>query len=159
MEAIRKLRLQLQTGDASGASTDGDVFLGFGGREFSLDTTDDDFGTESSREYIFGDDANVRFDEYNDPRHPQLFLEKAMEQPVYIRFGPKGSEDNWLLRRAEVYVSDHIVPIWDSAGILGISPLGLWMGARRGERLDLPRHVDTAVIAQAQQVNVAVHLR
>ena len=43
MPQINSIQLHLQTGDLSGAGTDGDVYLGVCGREFSIDTTSDDF--------------------------------------------------------------------------------------------------------------------
>lgn len=54
MAPIETLRFNLQTANASGAGTDGDIYLGICGREFKVDSTEDDFEQESSRTYRFG---------------------------------------------------------------------------------------------------------
>ena len=56
MPQITSIHLTLITGNASGAGTDGDVYLGICGREFFVDTTANDFERGASREYIFGDE-------------------------------------------------------------------------------------------------------
>src|SRR3954469_4107763 len=86
MANITTIQFALQTADVAGAGTDGDVYLGFCGREFSVDTSADDFERDSSRTYPFGEGANVQHAGQNDPRLPQLRTENIDRFPVYVRF-------------------------------------------------------------------------
>jgi hypothetical protein len=99
---------QIITGDVDGAGTDGRVYLGIGGREFRLDSQEDDYERLSWREYVLGagplrtnrspTQTRVRNWENNDPtlRFP-LDTNSLRRAPVYIRFEPQGANDNWNL--------------------------------------------------------------
>lgn len=100
MPQITKIEFHLETGDLSGAGTDGDVYLGICGREFSIDSTKDDFERNSGRTYVLGDEADIRNAEFNDPRKQRLFTENVPNFPVYVRFQPQGRGDNWHVVRA-----------------------------------------------------------
>ena len=110
MPQIETIALNLQTGDISGAGTDGDVYLGVCGREFSIDTTRDDFERGSSREYVLGDSSNVNNAAVNDPRKQRLFVENVDNFPVYVRFQPQTRSDNWQLQRATLWFNGRLFP-------------------------------------------------
>jgi len=141
MTALTTIQLVLQTADDSGAGTDGDVFLGLAGREFTIDTTADDFERGDARTYRLGDGANVRNAAVNDPRSPALQVESIDRFPAYVRFQPQNRSDNWHLTRASVTVNGGLFPMWDTAEHL--SPrVGLWLGVRSGLVAHLLRHTD-----------------
>jgi hypothetical protein len=100
MPQISKIALTINTGDVQGAGTDGDVYLGVCGREFRVDTGSEDFQRGSSKEYIFGDDANVLRPELNDPRDHLLFVENLARFPIYLRFQPTNRADHWFMQDA-----------------------------------------------------------
>jgi hypothetical protein len=98
--------LAIKIGDRiSPPGTDGSVFLGLGGREFRLDTLEDDFETASDRVYILGLGANINNPVVNDPRSPQLDTQFLNQTPVYIRFAQRDGRDHWNLARARVTVN------------------------------------------------------
>ena len=130
MAAITRIDVRLFTANRSGAGTDGDVYVGVGGREFSLDSESDDFEQNDNRTYTFGNGANVRFQESNDPRSPyQLLTEDLNRFPAYIRFAPKDRDDNWDLESVTVTVNP-------GAGQVQYQALGgsnhLWLGVHSG---------------------------
>jgi hypothetical protein len=132
MPQINSIQLHLQTGDLSGAGTDGDVYLGLCGREFSIDTTSDDFERGSGRSYVLGENADIRNADVNDPRKQGLFTENVARFPVYIRFEPQTRGDNWLLQRADVRFNDSLHIDWDTAPFIPIGSEGIWLGVRSG---------------------------
>lgn len=143
MPRVDTIRINIQTGNLSGAGTDGDVYVGVCGREFSLDTTRDDFERGSSREYVLGAGANVNNASVNDPRKQILLVENVDSAPVYIRFQPRNRSDNWQLQRADVRFNDAFFPVWDSVAIVVNKPdEGIWLGTRSGLVVHLPRHSD-----------------
>lgn len=141
MTALTSLQLTLQTGDLSGAGTDGDVYLGFAGREFSIDTSADDFERNSARTYRFGEGATVLNASVNDPREPAFEVENAARFPTYVRFQPQSRTDNWLLARATVTVNGGLFPMWDTAEHFS-QRRGLWLGVRSGLVVHLLLHED-----------------
>jgi hypothetical protein len=133
MAQINSIQLHIQTGNLSGAGTDGDVYLGLGGREFSVDTTSNDFERGAARVYILGDGANIQNAAVNDPRNPQLFTERVANFPVYIRFQPQSRSDNWQLQRADVRFNDSLHIDWDTVNLVENDPQkGIWLGVRSG---------------------------
>jgi len=72
MASIKKISININTASDSGAGTDGDVYIGFCGREFFCDTTADDFERGSSRTYVFGEGSTVLNASLNDPRSPNF---------------------------------------------------------------------------------------
>ena len=132
MAAITTMTVRLATGNRSGAGTDGDIYVGICGRELSLDSQADDFEPGSNREYIFGQNSNIRFATENDPRSPQLDTADLDKFPVYLRFEPDDSEDKWNLEEVNVTVNP------DSASsaryrAMGGAALNLWMGKDFGK--------------------------
>jgi hypothetical protein len=141
MTRIRSIHVHVNTGNLSGAGTDGDVYLGIAGREFYVDSTADDFERGSARTYIFGEGANVINPPPNDPREHVLHIESVDRFPVYLRFQPRSRSDNWHIQRAQVSFNDAFFPRWDSAAIVPIRS-GIWLGVRSGLVLHIPRHND-----------------
>jgi hypothetical protein len=130
MAAITRIDIRLKTGNRSSAGTDGDVYLGIGGREFSLDSEVDDFEQNSDRTYTFGAGANVNFASVNSPSSPyQLHTENLDHLPVYIRFAPKDREDNWNIESV-------IANVNPGPGQVQYQALGgsdnLWLGIHSG---------------------------
>jgi hypothetical protein len=136
---IQSIHLNVQTEDIEDAGTDGDVYLGICGREFYIDSSADDFERKSSREYILGDGANVKYRSDNDPRSPQLSFENVERFPVYIRFQPRSRTDRWRLQRAQVSFNERFFPRWDTAGFFPITG-GIWLGIRAGVHVHIPKH-------------------
>ena len=132
MPQITRIELHLETGEQSGAGTDGDVYLGLCGREFYIDSSKDDFERGASRTYIFGDsnsDRNVQHPDLNDPNSHYLETENLEKFPVYIRFQPHAGNpraDRWQLERADVYLNGSDVYDWTTFGI--IRGVGIWLG-------------------------------
>ncbi len=125
---VRQIRLHIWTGDLPGAETDGDVFLGLGGREFFVDSADNDFERGTDKVYVFGEGANVRRPAENDPRR-QLPLDprELTKFPIYLRLA--GGSD-WNVQRVDLQV---IGPEIGTAnfGRLASGP-SLWLGAKKG---------------------------
>ncbi len=138
MAAITTLSINIQTGTDSGADTDGDVYVGLGGREFYLDTSADDFERGSSRTYVLGQDSNVLEKAFNDPRKPQLREEDLDLFPVYIRFVGRARGDNWRLKGGSITINNILFPRYQ------IPPAfeGIWMGTRASSVFFIPKHID-----------------
>lgn len=144
MPEVQSIHLNLQTGRMDGAGTDGNVYLGVCGREFYVDTTSDDFERGSTRNYIFGDGANVINKPPNDPRSQRLLTENVVRFPVYIRFQPESGSDNWNLQRAVVTFNGDLFPQWDTASFVR-SDNGIWLGTRSGLYVHIPMHQDVVI--------------
>jgi hypothetical protein len=114
MPQIESIQANIETLDIDGASTDGDVYLGVAGREFHLDTKENDFQAGSSRKYVLGDGGNVLNAATNDPRKQFLLTENVDSFPVYLRFNPESRSDNWNLERAVVTFNNQLLPQWDT---------------------------------------------
>lgn len=145
MTKVTGILCQIITGDVDGAGTDGRVYLGIGGREFRLDSREDDYERGSWREYILGTapletdlsppQIRVRHSEDNDPtlRLP-LDANTLARTPVYIRFEPHGAYDNWNLFFAatRVYADQFVVGYAPPEGFHD-----LWLGEAMGKVLYL----------------------
>jgi hypothetical protein len=145
MAKVTGILCQIITGDVDGAGTDGRVYLGIGGREFRVDSREDDYERGSWREYILGtvpletnpspQQIRVRNWENNDPtlRFP-LDTDNLPRTPVYIRFEPQGAGDNWNLFFAAALV-------YADRFFVGYSPPedfnDLWLGQAMGKVLHL----------------------
>ena len=99
-----------------GAGTDGNPYIGIGGREFRIDSEKDDFEVNTDRTFISGQTpAAIPGDVklfplnapvYNDPRSPvQLYTENLYKYPVYLRFDPSNDDDMWGLEYVSVRVN------------------------------------------------------
>jgi hypothetical protein len=127
MAFLNKIRVTITTGRDAGAGTDGSVYLGLAGREFRCDTSADDFERGSTRDYVFGDGANVQRPGDNDPRKPPLRVEDPDIFQAYIRFA-QGGNSPWLLEEAAVYIDDETAPRYET----DISNNPIWLGDASG---------------------------
>jgi hypothetical protein len=145
MSRITSILCQVITGRVSGAGTDGNVYLGLGGREFLLDSTADDHERGNERDYIMGGAPfeseleppliRVRNKDKNDPREGfPLDTVDLNRAPVYIRFEPEGPNDNWNLSFAAalVYAGSFVVGYTPPTGFDN-----LWLGRVMGKILYL----------------------
>ena len=145
MATVTGITCQIITGDVDGAGTDGRVYLGIGGREFRLDSREDDYERGSWREYVLGGAPPERslsapqFRVLNwDNNSPTLrFLldtDYVRRAPVYIRFEPEHAIDNWNLHFAAALV-------YAGSFSIGYSPPdsfhNLWLGPTTGKILYL----------------------
>jgi hypothetical protein len=147
MAAISGILCEVITSNFAGAGTDGDIYLGIGGREFHLDSTRDDFERASFRDYILGappidlgppppDHVNVNNKDKNDPRSgfPLDTANLSPRTPVYIRFEPQNNGDNWNINFAAVLV-------FTTKFFIGYTPPAgfdnLWLGHASGKILFL----------------------
>jgi len=147
MALISGLLFEVITSNLSGAGTDGDIYLGIGGREFHVDSTKDDYERGSWRDYILGElpfdppddpfpeQVRVNNPQFNDPRAGfQLDTEDLGHAPVYVRFEPEGDDDNWNIgfAAALVYTNQFF-----SAYLTPQRFDNLWLGHRSGKVLYL----------------------
>jgi hypothetical protein len=133
---IRSVHALLYTGIEEDAGTDGNVYLGAGGREFRLDAQQNDFARGGQFTYRFGTFPTVVNAATNDPLQQLIRLEDVDALPLYIRFEPRSGDDRWKLRRAVVVFNNELSPMWDS----NINaPDGIWLDHRSGLILHLPR--------------------
>jgi hypothetical protein len=115
MTEIITLFTRIKTGNNG---TNGDVFVGIGGREFCIDSGEpdpgyDDFEKNDDRTYICGempalvppDSTQIKGSSFNDPRsHFPLDTNNLDEYPVYLRFEQRHDEDLWRLQYVSVDV-------------------------------------------------------
>jgi hypothetical protein len=134
MAAVNRITVTLATGNRDGAGTDGEVFLGIGGREFKLDDPNlPGHGAGASVEYVLGDGATVANKERNDPDEDLRLKTDDLEGfqfPVYIRFKGVTDNDTWNLEAATVLAdsSDGIQEWKRMAG----NANNLWLGNQFG---------------------------
>jgi len=143
MANIDKITVVILTGGLFGAGTDGDVYLGICGREFYLDTSNDDFQRNSSREYVLGQGANTLNADKNDPRKPVILVEEIDQFPVYIRFNPQSRNDNWNLARVSIFINGSTFNMFDS--LLQVEG-GIWMGTQSSLVFYPRKHIDPVIL-------------
>ena len=159
MGVLNGFRLQLVTGSSSGAKTDGDVYVGLGGREFYVDSEANDFEASTSLSYAYGGSPatgseRVKHAEWNDPRRPLIEDFDVMRNPIYLRFVPRqlptgglDRDDNWELAVARLSLKwDGPILAFPDPPIALIVNGPIWLGIRRGQivhfRRDLGRIPD-----------------
>jgi hypothetical protein len=148
MAAISGILFIVQISNISGAGTDGDIYLGIGGREFYVDSDKDDYEQNSYREYLLGDppipanpnvQVHVHNADNNDPRVDfPLDTDDLGRTPVYFRFEPKDGGDNVNLRfvAALVYTDQFFIAYYTPERLDN-----LWLGRRSGKILYLTAEV------------------
>ena len=108
MVTIQKIVFRIRTADIEDAGTDGEVYVGFCGREFHIGTSYEDFERGAERTYSAGksvdaDEVHVNNPKLNDPSvFPPLESEDVSLYPVYVRFEPVGRYDHWCLQYISV---------------------------------------------------------
>jgi hypothetical protein len=131
--AVTQMSLHIWTNDVSDAGTDGDVYFGCCGREFYVDSGDNDFERGKDKKYVFGDGANVLDPDLHDPRR-QLAIDarNLLRMPLYIRLS--GGSD-WNVVR----VTGNIIGPTIGTVNFGARPTdsGLWLGRKPGQYLYL----------------------
>jgi hypothetical protein len=139
---ISRIQLRLWTSLREGSSTDSRVYLGVAGREYAVsrDGTNDFEPDPNGVAYVFGDGANVRRPQDNDPRSPwQTDASDIGRCPKYIRFAPDGDNDNWDLERADLTISAQGTAPDSAPTTINFTRLGagphLWLGVQRGQFL------------------------
>lgn len=105
MAAITQIIAHVVTADFEDASTGSWVYLGIGGREFSLDTHGIDFCRGSDAFFRLGEESNVKYPDYNDPRYPPLHTEDLPHFPAYLRLETAGDDPAWALEWVSVRVN------------------------------------------------------
>ena len=141
MAQIDSIQVNINTGDESGAGTDGSIYVGLAGREFHLDTSADDFERGSSHKYVLGVGSDVVNPAVNDPRKQFMQVEDVDAFPIYVRFEPNNDGDNWNLARADVSFNDNLFPRWETTTFVS-STEGIWLGQRSGTVVHLRKHLD-----------------
>ena len=141
MAQIESIQVNIETGDESGGGTDGSIYVGVGGREFHLDTSADDFERGSSHQYVLGAGGDVVNPAVNDPRKQFLQTDEVESFPIYVRFEPNNSGDNWNLARAEMSFNDDFFPRWETTSFISEAD-GIWLGQRSGNVVHLRKHQD-----------------
>ena len=136
MADLTRIDITIQTGNAEGAGTDGEVYLGICGREFHCDSKANDFERGSKRTYTFGTGSNVLSKNRNDPRKPQLAIEDVDLFPLYIRFEQLSNSD-WNLQFASLSLNGSLFPIYEFR-----SGDGIWLGRESGACVYLRKHID-----------------
>jgi hypothetical protein len=115
MANVIGIMCEIKTEEVEKARTDGNVYLGLGGREFGLDSEEDDFEWADSPTFVLGKDFDpsainkrqVIQPTWNDPSdgYP-LDMGRLDDFPVYVRFEPDDSDDEWCLSMVHVNVRD-----------------------------------------------------
>ncbi|MFD7992623.1 hypothetical protein [Streptomyces mexicanus] len=143
MAAINKIEAYLYTANVESAGTDGWVYLGIAGREFSLDSSNNDFEQGQTFTYVLGEGANVLEPDYNDPRKPQLDTDDLDRYPAYIRFEPEGKYPAWCLERVIVTVNpgSRTPHRFDNPRLVGSADnQRIWLDQKYGKVLYLKRY-------------------
>jgi hypothetical protein len=104
-----RLRVKIHTSDRVDAGTHGDVYLGIGGREFRIESGENDFEKGSVRTYgvIKTDPGEIQINDQsnNDPEKNYLIIIGDLDKyPVYIRFEPENQNDHWTVQYVSVAV-------------------------------------------------------
>src|SRR5215813_2863948 len=136
MAKVTGILCQVLTSNIKNAGTDGRVYLGLGGREFRMDSSQDDYEQGSIREYIMGlgplepnlppPQIRVSNASDNDPRFGMpIDTINLSKSPVYIRFEPVGDSPNWNLAfvAALVYAPQFVI-----AYLTPVDFKSLWLG-------------------------------
>lgn len=146
MSAITRILLKIKTANTEGAGTDGNVYLGIGGREFKIDTSINDFEKNVSQDIVMGDihvnppALPVNNPGGNDPRTGYVIDSSDISQsPIYIRFEPKSNEDNWHIESLFVQVTGTEGYILSATPGVGFD--NLWLGHKFGKIIYCTRRI------------------
>jgi hypothetical protein len=138
MTAITTITAKIKTAKDDNAGTDGTVYLGIGGREFKISSSEPDFEKNSDTTYQLGEDlagvgpVQVDDSDRNDPRKQMpLTVESLSNFPVWIRFAQTGNSSAWLLESVRVTVNPG-QPSAVAYTALGGGSKQLWLGTNYG---------------------------
>lgn len=136
---VRKITIDITTSFAKGAGTEGEVFLGLGGREFRLYIDEqEDFEAGDEVTYELGEGANIENRERNDPRMGMpISIDDVLTHPVYIRLVSHKASDDWNIAnvRARIVAEEETLRY----GALEGSQDNIWLGPQSGSWLYLRR--------------------
>jgi|SRR5580765_730475 len=123
MPHVGKIEVKIVTANRTGAGTNGEAYLGIGGREFLLDIPGkDDYEKGHTDSFVIGDGSNIKNDNSesnginglptvepptpgeNSPGIEFEWLQKNLF-PTYIRFKPDDEGDNWNIESVDVTAS------------------------------------------------------
>ncbi len=114
MTHVDKIVVDVKTRDAPNAGTDGEVYLGIGGREFRLDQPGDQFKRGDPNQFIIGVGSNIENPDIdglpldpgpsgNSPEINDDIVTATNPFPVYLRLDPKNDDDNdWNVQSVKV---------------------------------------------------------
>jgi len=113
MTKINRIEARIITGDITDAGTDGTVYLGICGREFKLDSSEEDFDRKSDATYVLGqalEGERIVLDRaHNDPREDYPLDSENLEKfPAYIRFDQDPSTSAWNLDAVSVTIKSSV---------------------------------------------------
>ena len=103
MTHVDKIVVDVKTRNASNAGTDGEVYLGIGGREFRLDQPGDQFKRGDPNQFTIGVGSNIENPDINglplnpgptgkSPEIKDNVVTGTNLFPVYLRLDPKNDE-------------------------------------------------------------------
>jgi hypothetical protein len=114
MVNVKTIFVRFKTRDEKYAGTDGNVYVGIGGREFRIDSDRDDFERGDDRTYILGEDP-ITLPENpenisgfaTDPESPYILkTENLILFPVYVRLESAETwQSAWHLDYVEIRVN------------------------------------------------------
>ena len=96
---------------------------------------------EDRRHGALGAGGDVVNPAVNDPRKQVLQTEEVESFPIYVRFEPNNSGDNWNLARAEMSFNNELFPRWETTTFVS-STDGIWLGQRSGNVVHMRKHLD-----------------
>jgi len=143
MADIQQIVAFTWTSTSDDAGTDGDVYLGIAGREFYLDTPEDDNEPKYGIAAVLGPAATVSEPAMNDPRSPYQLETGFLDRfPTYLRLA---GDDHWKLHYAMIWVysgadvaSKQISHVYSTPFAGGGSwTNGMWLGPTAGQVLHL----------------------
>jgi hypothetical protein len=140
-ERVIAITAVFETADVPHAGTNGDVYLGLGGREFRCDTSTDNFQEGGTDTFVFGQFANVLHPDRNDPTTPPLVLNSVGRFPVYVRFDQRNKKP-WRFSRLTVTLTAVPGPQPPPYTSTVHHPGGLWLGADSGSIVFLVQSAD-----------------
>jgi hypothetical protein len=145
MAPIVGIKVDLYTADEKGAGTDAPMFIGVastsnggGGREFTLDTAQDDFQQGKEEIFLLGDAPgsgkvphHSKPGEINDPANMNLELGDVNQ--VYVRkqgdLSQKGKDDPYKLDAINIELFDE-----QGKSVTFFGPSPLWLGNQFGHQ-------------------------
>ena len=134
---ITQVKIAIKTGNINGASTNGKIYLGIGGREFRLDKPGDQFQRNSLDTFTIGIGSDLENPDFNNlpitvnNNSPIIRHLEIISYPKYLRFDPNDDSDNWNVQNVEVDVVDI------GKTYKGPRDGNLWQGTRSGLTISL----------------------
>ena len=137
MATITKINVLIQTGNINNAGTDGTVFIAIAGREFHLNSEEDDFEKGKAFTYVLGTVSTGSNASLNNPNKPFALNTVDLDKfPMWIRFEPSGDSPDWNLEFASAIINPGPNEVkYQALGGDG----NLWLGQNSGKYCFLKR--------------------